>query len=61
MPRIVKGVKTQEIAVQDTLENLFPHREDSVDFATGERSVQEESDLYVLRLVTELLPQHCGK
>lgn len=48
MPSIVVRVEANEIAVEDSLENLIPHRQDAIDFATWKWSMQEEANFYVL-------------
>lgn len=49
MARVVKSVKSDEVAVKNSLEEISPNRQDSVYFATRERRMQEEanSDIFL--------------
>lgn len=58
MTRVVVGVESNKVAMQDTQEKLIAHGQNSVDLTAGERRVQEESDLDILLAVTNLLAQH---
>ena len=58
MTRVVVGVESNKIAMQDTQEKLIAHGQNPVDLTTGERRVQEESDLDILLTVADLLTQH---
>lgn len=58
MPRVIIGMKPNEIAMQHAKQQLIPHRQDSVDFTTRKRGVKEEPDLNVLLAVPNLLPKH---
>lgn len=58
MTRVVVGVEPNKITMQDTQEKLIAHGQYPVDLTTGERRVQEESDLDILLAVTDLLAQH---
>ena len=59
MSSIIIGVESNQVAVQYTVENLVTDRQDSVDLATGEGSVEEESKLDVAFRVANLLSEHC--
>lgn len=58
MPGIVIGVETDQVAMQNTQEKLIANRENAIDLATRERSVQEETNLDVVLAVANLLTQH---
>lgn len=61
MPSIIIGVEPDQIAVEDTVENLVTDRQDSVDLTTGEGSVKEETKLHVALRVANLLAEHSRK
>lgn len=48
MASIVKGVESDEIAVQDSLEKIPPNGQHSVDFTAWERGMQKEADFDIL-------------
>lgn len=58
MSGVIIGVETHEIAVQYAIQNLVADGQDSIDFATGEGCVQEESELDVALSVTNLFAEH---
>lgn len=58
MSRVVVGMETDEVAVQDTEQQLVSHGQNPIDLAGGERSVQEEADLDVLFAIPDLLAEH---
>lgn len=58
MPGVVIGVETNQVAMQDSQEQLIANGENAVDLATREGSVQEETNLDVLLAVANLLAQH---
>lgn len=61
MPGVVIGVETNQVAMQNSQEQLIANGENAVDFATREGSVQEETNLDVLLAVANLLAQHLGE
>lgn len=61
MSSIIIGVESDQVAVQYTVENLVTDRQDSVDLATGEGSVEEESELDVALGVADLFAKHSGQ
>ena len=58
MSGVIVCVEADQIALEDTEEQLFPNREDTVDLAAGERRVQEEADFDVFLCVSNLLAEH---
>ena len=58
MPGVVIGVETNQVAMQDSQEQLIANGENAVDLAAREGSVQEETNLDVLLAVANLLAQH---
>ena len=58
MAGIVVGVETNEIAVEDTKQDLVTDGEDSVNLGAGEGSVQEETNLDILLGVSNCGAQH---
>jgi hypothetical protein len=58
---IIIGVKSDQIAVQYAVEDLVTDRQNSVDFTTGEGSVQEETELDVALGVADFLAEHGGQ
>lgn len=61
MTGIVVSVEADEVAVQDTTQQLLSDGENPVDFGAGEGRVKEEADLNILLAVTDLLAQHLGE
>jgi hypothetical protein len=57
---VVVRVEADEVAVEDTEQDLVANGENAVDLGAGEGCVQEEADLDVLPGVAELLAQHGG-
>jgi hypothetical protein len=55
---IIIGVESDQIAVQYAVEDLVTDRQDSVDFATGERSMQEETEFDVALGVADFFAEH---
>lgn len=55
MSCVVVSVETNQIAMQNTEEELIANGKDTVDLAAGEWGVQEETDLDILFLVPDLL------
>lgn len=55
---VIVSVEPNQIAVQDSIENLIADWQDTVDFTGWERSVQEEAELDVTLRVTNLLTKH---
>lgn len=58
MSSVIVCVEADQIALEDTEEQLFSDREDTVDLAAGERRVQEKADLDVFLCVSNLLAEH---
>lgn len=58
MARIVVRVESNEIAVEDTEQNLVTDGQDSVDLGAREGRVQEEANLDILFRVAKLFSQH---
>jgi len=56
MPSVVIGMESDQIAVEDSEEDLVPHREDTIYFAAREWCVQEKADLYVCFGVAYFFP-----
>jgi len=54
-------MEANEIAVQDTFQNLIPHRQNTVDFTTGKWSMEEEAQLDILLGVADCLSKHSRK
>ena len=61
MPSVIIGVESDQVTVQYTVEDLVTNRQDSVDLATGEGSVEEETELDVALRVADLFAQHSGQ
>ena len=61
VPSIIIGVESDQVTVQNTVENLVTDRQDSVDLATGEGSVEEETELDVALGVADLFAEHSGQ
>lgn len=61
MTSIVIGVETNQIAVQYTSEYFVSDGENTVDLATGEWGVEEESELDVALGVSNLFSEHGRK
>jgi hypothetical protein len=61
VPSIIIGVESDQITVQYTIEDLVTDRQDSVDLATGEGSVEEETELDVALGVANLFAEHSGQ
>lgn len=55
---VVVGVKSDEIAMQDTEKDLIADREDAVDLTAWEWGVQEEANLHILPCISKLFPKH---
>ena len=60
VPSIIIGVESDQVTVQNTVENLVTDRQNSVDLATGEGSVEEETELDVALGVADLFAEHSG-
>lgn len=60
MTRVIVGMETDEIALENTEQELFSDRENSVDLRGWERSVQEETNLDILLGVADFLTEHGG-
>jgi hypothetical protein len=58
VPSVIIGVESDQITVQYTVENLVTDGQDSVDLATGERGVEEETELDVALGVANLFTEH---
>lgn len=58
MTGIVVRVETDEVAVQDTVEDLVAHWEDTVNLATWEGRMQEEAEFHIALRIADLLAQH---
>lgn len=61
MSGVIIGVEPYKVAVKDTKQQLVSNGQDSVDLATGERRMKEESDLDILLAVPNLFPEHLRK
>lgn len=58
MPGVVIGVEANQVAMQNSQEELIANGENAIDLATREGSVQEETNLDVLLGFTDLFAQH---
>lgn len=58
MARIIVGVESDQVTVEDAVQQGLADRDDSVDLGRGKWSVQEEADLHVLLCVADQLTQH---
>lgn len=58
MPSIVVGMEPNQVAMQDTEQQLVPDWENSVDLAAREGRMEEEADLDILLAIADLLTQH---
>lgn len=54
-------MEPDQVAMQNTEQQLVPHWEDSVDFAAREGRVEEEANLDIFLAMADLLAQHLGK
>lgn len=61
MPSIVIGMEPYEITMKNPKQQLVANRQYPVNFATGERGMEEEPDFDVLLAVSNLLPKHLRK
>lgn len=61
MPGVVISVETNQVTMQNSQQKLIANGQNAVDLTTGERSVQEETNLDVLLAITDLFPQHLWK
>lgn len=58
MPGVVISVETNQVAMQNSEKKLIANRENAIDLATREGSVQEETNFDVLLAVANLFAQH---
>jgi hypothetical protein len=58
MTGIVICVETDEIAVEKTGKESLSYRQDSVNFAAGERGMEKEANLDILFRFSNLLAEH---
>ena len=57
MSSVVVGVESNQVTVQNTVEDFVTNRQDSVNLATRERSVQEEAKLDIALRVANLFAE----
>jgi hypothetical protein len=61
VPSVIIGVESDQITVQYAVEDLVTDGQDSVDLATGEGSVEEETELDVALGSANLFAEHSGQ
>ena len=58
MSSVIIRMEANQVTLQDPKKQLFPHRQNSVDFAAGKRRMEEKSNLHILFAEADLLSQH---
>lgn len=61
MPRIVIGMESYKVTMKDPEQQLIADRQNPIDLATGEGSVEEEPDFDIVLGVPNLFSKHFGE